>query len=238
MKKTTLKLFALLLLINPLLSSHAQENDASSQYQTHSELYTLVTEHLKQKTDQKLFEVEIQLRKLSPNLKLPACKESLTLKDRNPDNYTGRMALSVSCLHPKWRVFIPATVKGKRPVVISTKGILKLAVIKEEDIKKVLLPYKKVPKDSLIDPKTVIGMRALKAIPPNKVLKVKDLQAPYWVFKNQQVNIITRIGGIEVSTTGQALKSGVELQQVPVKNLSSEKIMKGIVIAPNTVLIP
>jgi len=238
MKKTISKLIATLLLISPFLNSQAQETDVLSHYQAHSELYTLVTEHLKQKTDQKLFEVEIQLRKLSPNLRLPACKESLTLKDRNPDNYTGRVSISVSCLHPKWRVFIPATVEGKRPVIISAKGILKMAVIKEEDIKKVLLPYKKVPKDSLIDLKTVVGMRAIKGIPPNKVLKVKDLQAPFWVFKNQQVNIITRISGIEVRTTGVALQSGVELQQVPVKNLSSKKVMKGIVVAPNTILIP
>jgi flagella basal body P-ring formation protein FlgA len=81
-------------------------------------------------------------------------------------------------------------------------------------------------------------MRAKRAIPPNTILKVRQLQPPYMVFEDNNVTIITRVGNIKVKSLGIALKNGVKNQQIPVRNLSSQKIVKGIVIAPNTVVIP
>ena len=72
----------------------------------------------------------------------------------------------------------------------------------------------------------------------NRVLKVRDLQPPYLVFKNKNVTLVSKIGDIEVKTKGKSLKNGVKGQQVPVENLSSKKILNGIVIAPNKILIP
>ncbi len=236
--KTMLQALTLILLINPVFHLQANETHRSHTLQDHNEVYALAAEYLKQKTDQKIFEASFELKKFSKQLRLPKCLSPLSLKDRNPNTFAGRITLSISCHQPTWRVFVPAVITGKLPVIISTKGIPKQAVIKEGYIKRVLLPYQKVPKGHLVNINTAIGMRATKAIPPNKVLKIKDLQPSFWVIKNQQVNIITRIGGIEVKAVGMALKNGIEQEHVPVKNLSSKKVIKGIVIAPNTVLIP
>jgi len=233
-----LQIITLTILTNPLLSLQANQANHSSQQQAHSEIYALASKHLKQKTDQKIFEVAFELKKLSRTLVLPRCQNPLILKDRNPSRISGRVTLSVSCDQPVWRVFIPVIITGKLPVILSAKGIPKRAVIKMEHVKRTLLPYQKVPKGHLIEINTAIGMRTTRAIAANQVLKIKDLSPPYWVFKNQQINIITRIGGIEVRATGVALKNGVEQEQVPIKNISSQKTIKGIVIAPNTVLIP
>lgn len=230
----------LLVLLLPLISQniHANESLVLSPNQAHSEIYEQVTDHVKQKADQKVFEPQIQIRKLSVSLKLARCITPLELKDRNPNKSVGRMTIGVICSQPKWQIYIPVTVDGKLPAIISTKGILKLAVIKPEDVKKVLLPYKKRPRGSAENIDTVVGMRATRAIPPNKVIKIRELLAPYWVFKNQEVTLISRIGSIEVKAKGVALENGVEQEQVSVRNLSSQKEIKGIVIAPNTILIP
>lgn len=215
-----------------------QNVSGETSYQPVEEIHQLVYKHVKQKVDQKIYDPVITLRKLSSNLQLPMCNSDLELVDNRLDSIAGRMTIRVICAQPKWQVFVPVTVDGKQPVVISSKGILKRAVIKSEDVKQILLPYKKIPAGSMINVSKVIGMRAKKAIPPNQTIRVRDLQPPYWVFKNKQVNIITRIGGIEVKTKGTALQSGVVDEQVAVKNSSSKKTVKGIVIAPNTVLVP
>lgn len=215
-----------------------QTNSNISPYQSLDEIHDFVTEHVKQKIDQKIFEASIQLRKLTPELKIRRCESNLELQDNDLANISGRMTISVFCQQPKWRVFVPVTVDGKQPVVMSVNGILRKAVIKETDVEQVLVNYKRIPSGGMIDVTKVIGMRAKKSIAPNTVIKVRDLQPPYWVFKNKQVNIVTRIAGIEVKTRGTALESGVFDEQVPVKNDASEKIIKGIVIAPNTVLVP
>lgn len=215
-----------------------QSPKIDSSLQSVDEIHQLVTNHVKQKIDQKLFEPTIQLRKLSSEIKLARCQSAIQIEDKNLDNVVGRMTISAVCLNPKWRVFIPVTVDGKQLVVISTKGILKKAVIQEGDVKQELIHYKKIPSGSMINLSKAVGMRAKKAIPANQILKIRDLQPPFWVFKNQQVNIITRIGEIEVKTTGTALQNGVVDEQVSIKNSSSQKTIKGIVIAPNTVLVP
>ncbi|MDX1353487.1 MAG: flagellar basal body P-ring formation chaperone FlgA [Thiomicrorhabdus sp.] len=244
-KSFAILLFSLFLLIVSNVYANQEQNYANAQPESHSasyqaldEIHELVTNHVKQKIDQKIFDATIQLRKLTPELKIPKCLSNLELVDKDLSNISGRMTISVFCQQPKWRVFVPVTVKGKQPVVISTNGILKRAVIKESDVKQTLMDYKAIPSGGMIDVSKVIGMRAKKAIPPNTVIKVRDLQPPYWVFKNKQVNIITRIGGIEVKTRGTALESGVADEQVPIRNNTSEKIIKGIVVAPNTVLVP
>lgn len=213
-------------------------NSVNPTYQSLDEIHQLVTNHVKQKIDQKIYEASIILRKLSPEIKLAHCQSSIQIEDKNLDSIAGRMTISARCLQPKWRVFIPVTVDGKQYAVISTKGILRKAVIKAEDVKQALINYRKIPSGSMINVSKVIGMRAKKPIAPNQILKIRDLQPPYWVFKNQQVTIVTRIGEIEVKTNGTALKSGVVDEQVPIKNSSSQKIIRGIVIAPNTVLVP
>ncbi len=238
MKKPISKLFTLLMSTCLALSIQAQETALANTHQSLDEIHQLVTEHIKQKIDQQIFEPSIQLRKLSPTLKLPKCKQPLELKDRNPSEGIGRMTISVSCQQPNWRVFIPAVVNGKQAVVITTQGILKKAVIKDTDVKMALVPYKKIPQGSMIKLQAAIGMRTKKSIGANRILKIKDLQLPYWVLKKQQVTLISRIGSIQVRTKGIALQSGVEQERIAVKNSSSSKIIKGIVIAPNTVLIP
>ncbi|NPA71885.1 MAG: flagellar basal body P-ring formation protein FlgA [Gammaproteobacteria bacterium] len=217
-----------------------QANSQATPVEAHplNAIHSLVTEHIKQKIDQQIIEPQISLRKLNPRLKLQSCLHPLELQDRNLNTLTGRMTISVRCSEPVWRVFVPAVVDGKKTVVLSTKGMLKGAVIKREDIKVHALPYKKIPRGSIVNLQTAIGMRTKKPIPANSVLKLKDLQPPYWVFKNQEVTITTYTGSIRVETKGIALKNGVERQQIPVKNMSSKKTIKGIVVAPNQILVP
>lgn len=232
------KTLTLLLTTCMSLNIQAQEPPVSTGHQSLDEIHNLVSDHIKQKIDQKIFEPTIQLRKLSPTLELPQCQQPLDLNDRSSEETIGRMTYSVSCHQPNWRVFVPAVVDGKQAVIMTTQGILKQAVIESGDLKRVFLPYKQVRKGSVIKLETAIGMRTKKSIGANSILKIKDLQPPYWVFKKQQVTLITNVGSIQVKTKGIALQSAVEQQQVPVKNSNSDRVVKGIVIAPNTVFVP
>nr|WP_278165700.1 flagellar basal body P-ring formation chaperone FlgA [Hydrogenovibrio sp. 3SP14C1] len=198
----------------------------------------MVRSHLKQKTDQKVYNAQIDIREFSRRLQLPKCQGTLILEDKAPEKLYGRMTLRLVCPAPEWKVYVTATVEGDVPVVMTTKAILKQAVINKDDVKLELVPYQKTKTGALIDIESAIGMRAKRGISPNSILTVRQLQPPYLVLEDNNVTIITYIGNIKVESVGKALKDGVKNQQVPVENLSSKKIVKGIVIAPNTVLVP
>ncbi|MBN2864637.1 MAG: flagellar basal body P-ring formation protein FlgA [Thiotrichales bacterium] len=231
-------LFGLFLLLTSSVLNAGDSSSDTSKYQSLEVLHSEAMEFLKQKVDQKLIEPQIQLKKLNPRIQLPACQASLEFIDRTPSKLAGRTTIGIKCPQPSWQTFVSAYIDGKLSVVVSTQGILKQAVIKKEDIALENIHFKSVPNDALISIDTAIGMRAKKAISANTVLTLRNLQPPYWVFKKQPVRIITKIGQIEISARGIALEDGVENQQVDIKNISSQKTIRGIVIAPNTVMVP
>ena len=235
-KQPGLVSFGLVLGLFFTLSAHSAYENAA--FQSPESLYQLVLDYLKQKTDQQLFNVKIEIQPLSKHLKFQQCTNTPDLLDKNPTDLAGRNTFKVSCENPSWSIYMTAKVEGDLPVIKSTQGILKSAVIKEDDIAKVLVPYQKVKRGSFTQFQSVLGFRAKKNISPNTIITLKDVQPPYWVFKDKPVNLITHIGDISIETKGVALSDAVEQEQVTVKNLSSQKQVKGIVIAPNTVWIP
>lgn len=233
--------FALLNLLCSLLfflitPSHA--DDSIQTFQSPKKLNEIVLEHLKQKVDQKLNSPVISINPISKRLRLARCETPIQLQDKSPEKITGRVTIRLSCSKPAWKLFVTANIDGKLPVIVSTNGILKQTVIQKTDIKRIYLPYKKVRRGSMQSLEKVIGMRAKKSIGPNKVISINFLQPPYLVFKNQPINIVSHIGKLKVEMAGVALQSGTKQQQISFKNNSSNRVLKGIVIAPNTVWVP
>ncbi|BBP43061.1 flagellar basal body P-ring formation chaperone FlgA [Thiosulfativibrio zosterae] len=235
-KQPGLVIFGLFLSIFFTQTAHSAEENTP--LQSPESLYQLVLEHLKQKTDQQLFNVKIEIQTLSKHLRFQQCTTTPDLLDKNPTDIAGRNTFKVSCENPDWSIYMTAKVEGDLPVIMSTQGILKSAVIKKDDIATVLVPYQKVKRGAFTQLQKVLGYRAKKNISPNTIITLKDVLPPYWVFKDKPVNLVTHIGDINIETKGVALSDAVEQEQVTVKNLSSQKRVKGIVIAPNTVWIP
>lgn len=226
--------FSLLFSTSALAEATADNGAHQSLDEVHEQALTF----LKQKIDQKLLEPKIRLKKLNPRVQLPRCQTPLELIDRTPTKLAGRTTLGVKCHQPNWQTFISAHIDGKLPVVVSTQGILKRVVIKPSHVTLKNVHYKSVPSDALISIENVLGMRTKKTISPNSVITLRSLQPPYMVLKNQPVSILTKIGEVEIHAKGVALEDGVENQRVDIKNISSQKTIKGIVIAPNTVVVP
>ncbi|WP_319557823.1 flagellar basal body P-ring formation chaperone FlgA [Thiomicrorhabdus sp.] len=239
MKKAILTvLFTLAYSVALLVSFASSAYSSPPEYESAEDLNRHALEYIKQKIDQKIHLPKIEFRTLSENLKLPKCSDEPQISDRNPDVYAGRMTLSLSCQNPAWRIFIPVKVEGDLQVVVATQGILKNAVIEQQDVAYQYRPFKEVPRDSNVSLEQAIGMRAKQNIGAGKILTLNYLSPPYWVRKNQPITLVSNLNGIEVKAAGTALEDGVEKETVTVKNAGSGKQLKGIVIAPNTVYIP
>lgn len=219
-----------------ITSAHAEMTEPDSQ--PLDALYEMVLKYLKQKSDQKIYNPQFNIQEFGDRLRLPRCETPPEIEDRAPAKYYGRMTIRLICPQPEWKIYVTANVEGDLPVIVTTKGILKEAVIGEEDVEKRFIPYQKHRRGALLNIDEAIGMRAKKGIGPHTILTVRMLEPPYWVFKNNRVTLVTYVGNLKVESFGTALEDGVKNQQIAVKNASSEKIVKGIVIAPNVVAIP
>lgn len=220
-----------------VLSTVAQGATAQDR-QSLEEIHQLVLQYLKQKVDQNISEAKFEIRPLSKRLRLQACQTPLELDDRQPNKNVGRMTIGVSCNSPTWKIYVPASISGKVPVIYTNNAIIKGQTIEKEDIRSDLISHNQLPHGAIIKKDSVLGMRTKRSIRADSIIRVQYLEPPYWVFKNRQVTLITRIGNIEVKSYGICQKDGVKGEQVPVINSNSNKTVRGIVVAPNTVLIP
>lgn len=201
-------------------------------------LHQQVYDYVKQNLDQQMHEIRINVRPLPNTLQLAACKQPLEFSQRDPHQTSGRITVNASCPEPNWRVFISVSIDGKVPGVVSTKGILRQAVITEDDVAIELIPINQMRRGAATQLEGVVGSRARRNIPSGQLIRLQQLEPPYWVLERQQVTLISRIGDLEIKTTGTALEDGLHNEQVSVRNNRSDIVVKGIVIAPNTVWVP
>jgi flagella basal body P-ring formation protein FlgA len=226
----SLKYFASLLIFFPLnLQANSQSLDA---------LYQQVESYIKQNLDQNLQEVQVNVRPLSSALNLPNCQQPVTLSHRQTQPWPTRLTVQVECTQPTWRIFISSDIQGKLPVVLAAKGIVRQAVITSDDVELKLIPIQQLRRGAMRDTQDVIGMRAKRVISPQQIIQIGLLDIPYWVNEGQEVTLISRAGGIEIRSIGTSLADGMHQDWVEVQNKSSGIVIKGIVIAKNTVWVP
>ncbi len=202
------------------------------------QLYQL---YLQQAQQQHMRDIQIKIKPFNPTLKLSRCQLPVQFEDKQLQRHAkiaGRHTVKIFCQDPKWKFYASVIINGTLPAVISTQGIMKNAVITESMVQQVWQNAQRVNPRRLIHLKTVIGMRAKRPIPPQKVLTIKDVVPPYLVKAKNEVEIMTKLGSISIKAKGIALKSGVYGEQIPVKNSQSGRVIKGIVIGRNLVEVP
>ncbi|SIN78196.1 flagella basal body P-ring formation protein FlgA [Sulfurivirga caldicuralii] len=213
---------------------------AAEPFQDWSPAYEQLANQIKQKIGQDLINPKISIQPLGKRTRLPACKTpvSIQLPDNTRRKLTGRFTALVRCNEPHWKVFISYRISGQRPVMVSTTLIPRMATIKADMVAQRLIDASQVPRQGATQPDQVIGKRARRAIAAGQIITAQMLLPPYWVFRNKPVILMTRIGTIEIRTKGIALRDAVENEVVEVRNLRSGRKVRGMVIAPNTVLVP
>lgn len=89
--------------------------------------------------------------------------------------------------------------------------------------------------DPVSDPLQVIGQTSRRLLRAGDVLRNNSLAAPVLVKRGDAVVMIARIDGLEVSTAGEALDTGVRGATVRVRNSASGQTVRMRVSAPGTV---
>ncbi|KEA26734.1 flagellar basal body P-ring biosynthesis protein FlgA, partial [Pseudomonas aeruginosa C2773C] len=87
----------------------------------------------------------------------------------------------------------------------------------------------------LTDPARVVGQKLRRPVVNDQVLAPVFLEQAEAVRKGDQVVILARTATINVKMPGEALSDGAPGQQIRVRNLRSQRIIKARVIEPGTV---
>jgi len=179
-------------------------------------------------------DVRVSVNPLDSRLRFPVC-DNLLLTSHGQSGY-GRMSVTLRCDAPRaWAASVTAVVEVWRPVVVALHGLPSGSTINADDI--ALEPRDLADvRDQFIDaPERAIGWTTRRPIGPGTVLSARTLVAPITVSKGDQVNIRSGQGMVVVTMQGTALANGMPGEQIAVRNLQSQRIVKAWVVAPGLV---
>ena len=179
---------------------------------------------------------EIQVNPLDPRLRLAACDSDLTQSLESPAQPVGRVTVRVSCEgSTPWTVFVPAQVRIFRPVVVVKTALKRDSIIGAGDVALVEQDVSLLNRGYVTEVEQVIGRKLTRATRTDQVLTPAMLQLAEAVRRGDQVVISARSGGINVRMQGEALSGGTLGQQISVRNLTSQRVIRARVAGPGQV---
>ena len=179
---------------------------------------------------------EIQVNPIDPRLRLAACDRDLTQKLESPEQPVGRVTVRVSCEgSTPWSVFIPAQVRIFRAVAVLKNPLKRNSVIGPDDFAMIEQDVGLLNRGYILDPQQVIGKKLTRPMQADQVLTPSQLQMAESIRRGDQVVILASSSGISVRMQGEALSDGALGQQISVRNLSSQRVIRARVVGPGQV---
>jgi flagella basal body P-ring formation protein FlgA len=179
---------------------------------------------------------EIQVNQLDPRLRMPLCDKELTATLESPAQPLGRVIVRVRCDGASpWTVFVPAQVRLFREVVTTTRPLKRTGIINPEDVTLRERDISQINQGYLTSVDQAIGQKLVRPMVSDQVITLVHLEQAEVVRKGDQVVISARSGTLNVRMPGEALSNGGMNEQIKVKNLNSQRVIKARVTAPGQV---
>ncbi len=215
--------------------SHADEANRTSPEQligaTQGFLEVMVEDYLQSRAIEGRSEVSVN--NLDPRLRLAGCDRELTTTLESPAIPLGRVTVRVRCEgSAPWTLFVPAQVKLYRNVLVATRPLKREALLTGEDTVLAERDVGLLNQGYLTDPAQVLDCKLTRPLLPDQIITPSHLQLAEVVKKGDQVVITAQNATINVRMPGEALSSGAPGQQIRVRNLNSQRVIKARVIGP------
>ena len=174
--------------------------------------------------------VDVAVSPLDSRLKLQACTAPLDVFLNTNSRPQGRVTAGVRCAAPKpWTVYVPAAISIYQDVIAAARPLPRGYALTTADLKKVRINIsgKRMPYYAQED--QVVGMILRRSIRSGAILLSNQLEQRNLVHRGEQVTLLAETNGLQVRMKGKALSDGAQGDVVQVKNLSSQRIVEGVV---------
>jgi flagella basal body P-ring formation protein FlgA len=179
---------------------------------------------------------EIQVNTLDPRLRMPLCDKELTATLESPATPLGRVIVKVRCEGAApWTVFVPAQVRLFRNVVTVARPMKRESIVGDADVALRERDVGLLSQGYLTSLDQAVGLKLLRPTVMDQVLTPAHLEQPDAVRKGDHVVITARSGTLSVRMPGEALSNGGQDQQIRVRNLNSQRVIKARITAPGQV---
>ena len=196
----------------------------------HSALQGAARQHLRDLAGSYPAKPKISVGRIDPRLRLSPCDEPLTTYLPPGSSSMGNLSVGVRCSSPKpWAIFVPVRVEVVSQVFVTRRALGRGISVTAEDIQLQERDLATLPLGYISDAKLLVGMQLKRNLPAGSVVSPSQVAAPRLIKRGDLITIIAQNHGVAVRVRGKALGDGAAGQKVRAKNLSSSRIIEGVV---------
>ncbi|WP_184682508.1 flagellar basal body P-ring formation chaperone FlgA [Pseudomonas fluvialis] len=178
----------------------------------------------------------IEIKRLDPRLRLAACDTPLSIRLESPSEPIGRISLRVRCDSTmQWTVFVPAQVKLYRQIVVASRPVKRQTLLDAADVHLAERDVGTLNAGYLTELTQAIGNKSTRPLLADQALTPNMVEMADVVSKGDQVVISASTHSMSVKMPGEALSDGAPGEQIRVRNLSSQRVIKARVTGPGQV---
>lgn len=180
----------------------------------------------------------VSAAKLDPRLRVDRCEQPLQAFSQSETTLGGRVTVGVRCpaANP-WTLYVPVSVEVEIPVLVLRRALARRARVAPIDVEPQTRRLPGTAANFIEDATSLQGHRLKRSLPAGTALTVEMLTPDVLVRRGQQVTLIAARGGIEIRAQGHAVTEGGVDDRVRVQNVTSLKIVEGVVESDTVVRV-
>jgi flagella basal body P-ring formation protein FlgA len=184
-------------------------------------------------------QVIVHAQNLDSRLRLAECDRPLTAAIAGDGQARAHTTVAVRCegeVH--WTIYMSVTIDSEFSVLVATHALARDAELTPTDFELTPRHLPGLTTDYVTRPAMIAGQRLRKAIASGEALSLEALTPSNAIHRGQQVTLIAGTGGFEVRMSAVALSDGRIADRIRVQNLSSQRVVEGIVRSDSVVEVP
>jgi flagella basal body P-ring formation protein FlgA len=176
--------------------------------------------------------------KMDSRLRVALCDQPLQAFEQNKTALGERITVGVRCASANtWTLYVPVSVEVEIPVLVLRRALARRARVAIVDVEP---QTRRMPGSAAVfiqDAMSLQGHRLKRSLPAGTALTVDMLVPDLVVRRGQQVTLIAASGPFEIRAQGHALTEGGVSDRVRVQNMSSLKVVEGVVESDSVVRV-
>ena len=182
--------------------------------------------------------VQVNVAALDPRLRLAPCENPLKAALPPGSTFRARMTLAVSCAGAvAWTVYVPVTIESHTSVLVLRRAAARGARLTADDVELQTRIVSGSGDSYLTDLAELAGRTLKRPLGAGAALTADSMMDDILVKRGQQVTLLASVGGLQVRATGLAMSDAAAAGRVKVQNLSSRRIVEGIVETADVIRI-
>ena len=178
----------------------------------------------------------VQVQAPDRRLRLDACSRPLKAFLPRHAPRAGRVTVGVRCADGEpWTLYVPARVSLYAQVWVVRRDLNRGHRIGAGDLTLERRDLGRLPGGYLLAGESPLGQALRHRIARGRVLRPGDLEPATAVPRGARIDILARVGRVQVRMKGKALKPGHIGERIPVVNLSSGRKLDARVVSAGTV---